>query len=408
MFQLVVSFFILLLAVVLGLAVERDPGYLLISWQQTSIETSLWVGVAAVLVICFVFYIIVRLISHTRNLPDTLQSWGSSRRLAKSQTNTSTGLCSLAEGKWAEAEKYLLKGVKENNSPLMNYLAAARAAQEQGKFGERDQYLEEALEKTPEAKLAIYLTKAQLQINGGELDAALKSLAQLHKEYPQHKFTLNLLQIVFRKQRNWQGLILLLPKLIKYKVLDQLQLENLQRGVYAALLSQSGNADDPAAIYEQWSRTPKAFRTDIDIARTFVQNLIQRGEHKVAFDVLEKALQNGLSSSLLALYAQVKLSNSRKQIKLAESWLQANPNDPDLLLCLGQLHEQYEMLGKAKEYLVKSIKLRPSGVAHLNLAKVCQALNEPEAAMKNYQAALEYGRSSVALHEDGSTARPSE
>ena len=151
------------------------------------------------------------------------------------------------------------------------------------------------------------------------------------------------------------------------------QLENLQRGVYSALLSQAGNADDPAALFEQWSRTPKSLRTDVDIARTFVQNLIQRGEHKTAFDVLEKALRNGLSSSLLALYAQVKLPNPRKQIKLAESWLQKNSEDPDLFLCLGQLNEQYEMLGKAKEYLVKSIKIRPSGVAHLNLAKVVVA-----------------------------------
>ena len=54
--------------------------------------------------------------------------------------------------------------VDYSESPLLHYLAAARAAQLQGRYQERDKYLKAAHEARPEAEFAIGVTQAEFQL----------------------------------------------------------------------------------------------------------------------------------------------------------------------------------------------------------------------------------------------------
>ncbi|WP_399361225.1 heme biosynthesis HemY N-terminal domain-containing protein [Thiohalobacter thiocyanaticus] len=50
------------------------------------------------------------------------------------------GLLALSEGDWPRAEKLLVEHADDSESPLLNYLAAARAAQDQGRMPAANQY----------------------------------------------------------------------------------------------------------------------------------------------------------------------------------------------------------------------------------------------------------------------------
>ena len=60
---LIYSLFVLIVAVGLVTLVEKDPGYVLISYGYTTVETSLWIALFILMVIFFCLYFLLRLLS---------------------------------------------------------------------------------------------------------------------------------------------------------------------------------------------------------------------------------------------------------------------------------------------------------------------------------------------------------
>ena len=110
------------------------------------------------------------------------------------------GYIEVAEGNFAKGEKLLTRGVRESETPLLNYLAAARAAQLQGDLERRDSWLTMAYEQEPGAASAILLTQAELQISNNELEAALATLQQLREMSPRNAEALKLLAELYWMQ----------------------------------------------------------------------------------------------------------------------------------------------------------------------------------------------------------------
>ena len=63
-----------------------------------------------------------------------------------------------------------------------------------------------------------------------------------------------------------------------------------------------------------------------------------------------------------------------------DKWLQQNPQDPDLLLLMGELSYQQQLWGKAKTYLEASLQASNNNVTRLLLAKVLEQSGQSEAA----------------------------
>jgi HemY protein len=55
----------------------------------------------------------------------------------------------MAEGHYNQAEKLMLKGADNSDTPLLNYLSAARVAQARGDDVRRDHYLQKRRKRTP-------------------------------------------------------------------------------------------------------------------------------------------------------------------------------------------------------------------------------------------------------------------
>ena len=65
-------------------------------------------------------------------------------------------MIALAEADWKNAEKLLSSGAAESDTPLMNFLAAAKAAQAQKADARRDNYLRQAHLAEPDAEILTY------------------------------------------------------------------------------------------------------------------------------------------------------------------------------------------------------------------------------------------------------------
>ena len=126
-------FVLILVALLLGIGVvaliETDPGYLLLSYGNYTLESSLWVGLVLLVLATMVLYFVIALIRRLLGGQRSLASWLGSRRSRAAARLTNRGLVSFNEGHWARARRQLLRGARDNDAALGNYLLAARASQ---------------------------------------------------------------------------------------------------------------------------------------------------------------------------------------------------------------------------------------------------------------------------------------
>src|SRR5450755_1309492 len=119
MTRLIIFFGVLLLSVWVGLQMHASPGYVLVSYDEWALETSLWFAIFALIIIVFVLSKLLRLLSFVTSIASRWRNWRLARRRQNAQGLTSKGLRQLAEGDWRSAEKNLIKAASDCEAPLI-------------------------------------------------------------------------------------------------------------------------------------------------------------------------------------------------------------------------------------------------------------------------------------------------
>lgn len=379
---------VLLIAALLGMAVAEDPGYLLIAWRNVSVETSIWVGLAFLLALWLLVALlraVVRLINASSR---RVNPWSRRNRARRASQVTTRGLLEFAEGHWANAQRLLRRAAPHAEQPLINYLAAARAAHEQGEYRESDDLLREAYETTPDADVAIAVTQAQLQISRGQLEQALATLTRVRKEHPRHLYALKLMGQLYLRLEDWERLEQLLPELRRHHLHTETEQLELERRVYGALLVQAGQRAqgvEPGAanpVTGTWERVPRQLRQDPALVETYALQLRAAGAESHAEKVLREALGHAFNDRLVHIYGLVRGSDPARQLATAERWLDGHPHDATLLLALGRLSLRNELWGKARGYLEASYANRRDIQTCAELVRLLEHMDEQAAAQK--------------------------
>jgi len=215
---LLIIWLFLLLGAAVAVMIQQDNGYVLLSYDVWTVEMSLAL-LALILVVGFgVLYFLIRFLVRTWLLPKQVKEWNQRRGIRLSQRSLTRGLLEMSEGNWAVGEKFLTKYAEQSETPLLNYLAAARAAQLQGEHERRDSYIKLAHEHMPSADVAVSLTQAELQLADRQLEQALATLKHLRSVAPKHTYVLRLLSRLYEQLGDWEQLHALLPELRKRKV----------------------------------------------------------------------------------------------------------------------------------------------------------------------------------------------
>jgi HemY protein len=383
--RLIYYFLVLLIAVWVGLKIAADPGYLLVAYQKNTIEMPLWLATVAVLLLFFVLYIALRLISNIRSLSAKIRAWSRQRRVRRAWQRTHRGLIALAAEEWKLAEKDLIRAAPQTDTPIINYLAAARAAQAQHALARRDDYLGKIKTNSKLLELALGLTQAKLQLHEHQYEQALATLQQLQQQAPKHKPLLILLKRLYIRLQDWAALETLLPQFEKYHVFSEKNLLALQVQVYLGLLKTAQQGSDGIELV--WQRVPKSLRQEPQLLTIYVKTLAKKDEDE-AEDLLRRALEKNLDDQLMWQYGLISSTKVDKQLHTAESWLKGYPKHPILLLSLGRLSVKNQLWGKARSYFEASLGVQPQTATYFELAKLLEQLNEPTKAMEYYRQGL--------------------
>lgn len=387
MIRILFAFFVLLAAVFLGIQLNYDPGYILIAINHWTIETTVWVALFALLFLFLLVHFLIQLTYKLLNTPSSITEWNSKRLAHKAQAITRKGLIEYSEGYWQKAKHHLIQALPNTDTPLLNYLTAARAAQKMGDSQLRDHYLREAQQSMPEAKIAVELTQAQLQLANHQWEQALATLRHLQDLAPQHPYVLKLLMNLYEQVRDWNQLIALLPDLKKLHVVSGSQFEQLQQHAYFQAMVDLVKQNQMEALPTFYQNLPKTLTDNPQITAEYASFLIKNHDYEQAEMILKRSLKKHYDPSLIDIYGLISINEN--QLSFAESLLKKNSHSASLYLCLGRLCITQHLWGKAKQYLEKSIEIAPKPNSYFVLGILYEKLNDSTLAYNCFKKGLE-------------------
>ncbi|MDF2395251.1 heme biosynthesis protein HemY [Pseudomonas sp. 3MA1] len=377
----------------LGLAIAEHAGYVLIAYSNFRYESSLWATLALVALIWLVIWGIKLLVELVMVSGGVVNPWSRRNRSRRVQIAIEQGQMDLAEGRWASAQKHLYRAAEAERQPLLYYLGAARAANEQGHYEECDRLLERALTRQPQAELAVALSHAQLQTDRGDTEGALSTLQAMHERHPHSVQVLRQLQRLHQQRGDWSALIRLLPELRKDKVLPASELQELERRAWGENLSLAARREEDQvaglqSLNRAWQQLTSAQRQEPQLVLAYAEQLRQLGAGAEAEETLRTAIKRKYESHLARLYGLVRGSDPSRQLQTAEHWLKEHADDPGLLLTLGRLCLQNSLWGKARDYLESSLRLQRNPETCAELARLLAQLGDTDRSNQLFQEGL--------------------
>lgn len=384
--------FLILLALVaaigIGLFAHDYPGHMVLRLPGWRIETSFSFFVVALLAITIALVIFLRLLTSLWRLPGRAVRWRSDRKRLRGERYMRRGLLALIEGNWKRAEKLLEKGADDSRAPLINYLAAARAAQEQGELERRDNYLRLAHQQSPNADIIIGIAQAELQMNQQQTEQALATLKHLYDRKPDQTHIQQMLVQTYSQVGDWESVLQLLPQLSKAKLMTREARHELELKAYIGLMQRAGTRRHRESLDAVWHDTPRKLRSEPRLLAAYVSECIRIGETSGCEPLLKAALKKQWAPELMELYSQIEDGDPIKQLDFAEKFLNEHPRNATLLLAVGRLSLRSGLWGKAKAYLKESIEAQPLAETYRELADLLRQQGEHIEASRYYQQGL--------------------
>ncbi|MGN5147368.1 heme biosynthesis HemY N-terminal domain-containing protein [Aeromonas veronii] len=383
MIRIIILVAVMVAGLIFGPQASGNKGYVLIALGNYTIESS----VTSAVILAVLFYgallIVEWLLGRVFGLRRKTLGWYGSRRRRKANQQTVAATLAMAEGHYSQAEKLMIKGASNSDTPLLNYLSAAKAAQARGDDARRDQYLQKAQEENPKAELALTLTQTQLQIEQGQYDTALAMLESVYALNPRHPMVLDQLRQVHLARQDWSALCDLIPALHKVGKLTPKQEEELLQQAWSGRLRQAaGSLETLKAV---WQDLPRKLRLEPELLACYGDLLRQLGADSEAATLWLEALRKQPMPQLLARLPKLKLDSYQPLLAL----LQKQQGQPEVDTALAQLYLLAGQLDDAQKLLEQEVERAPSAAAYHALGQLMDKRRLTNKANEYYRQALE-------------------
>jgi len=385
---------LLLLVAAVGLAVglRYHAGNVALLLPPYRVELSASLAALILAALFAVLYAALRAISWTLNLPVRVRRWRARRALTQQQELLERGWINLLEGRYAKAESDMSGVAGQTDVPSRRVLAnlsAARAAHAMQEFARRDLLLaqaREAADADAALKPAVVIVEADMLLDQQRPEAALALLSQLHESGPKHMHSLRLTLRAHRDLGHWAEVLKLARTLSKRNALHPAAATRMIATAAAELLRSASDAATRRAI---WKDLKDDERVLPEVALAGAAVFEADGDEARTRKILETALDARLTPALLQAYARCSPEQIPPRLETAEGWLRHQPNDPDLLQCLGTLCLCGRLWGPAQRYLERSLSERDDPRTHALLASLYDRTDRAVDAVRHWRLATE-------------------
>lgn len=386
-------YLLILLALVFVVSVATvflidEPGYILLQWGVWQLELTL--VLATVLLVSLVILLVVGLevLANVVRIPGRLGRRFRRYRGQKKYVASAKGLQHLLLGEWSKAEKLLNSAVEHVSEPVISYLGAAYAAEQQRQTARREIYLTNARQAENANLVLIDLFECRLQMDRGAFADAIDGLKKVCAQSQKDSIAFAMLAQAYEETSNWESLELLMPHLKKNHGIGRERVSEL-----ALKLTRSRilAAEDSTQLQKIWKNADSSVREDSKILTTYIHKLIELNCYQEVDAVIRRAQSQKWSSELAYLYGLVNTDvKSDRLLETAQRWLKEQPDDPNLLLTAGKLARRVGQLETARDYLEKSIELGGKRDAYRELGGVLEEQQKAIEALAVYRQCVNF------------------
>ena len=387
----------LVMALLLGAAsiwvMQSDSGYILLSFNNTTVEMTVWVGILLYLTATGLGAWLLLLFKWLGDVGG-LRRWWTLRRSQQHGSKTAQGLILFSDHDWKQASTMLLSGADGSSMPDVNLLFAARAAAENNQIDQARMLLEQLKVSHPKAKLLADKTLAEILILEEQLDEAIQLLQPIAASKPGDRGVLRLLSDTYYLMGDWSSLQKLLHDLNYYKAINPSDMKALEQDVYANLLCdfipnpEFTLQEQKDQAGELWELIPRRLHNDAELICSYFDALQQVNDTDRVQLLLVKTINKRWHPELVERFGQLETSAPEKQLLAAEKWLSDHPEDAVLLVALGRICCQLRFWGKARDYFSVALRLQPSADIYLRLADVHAAMGDQIESHNMYKQGL--------------------
>ncbi|MDP6654002.1 MAG: hypothetical protein QGF90_18135, partial [Gammaproteobacteria bacterium] len=167
------------------------------------------------------------------------------------------------------------------------------------------------------------------------------------------------------------------------RALPRAELDTLRQEMHAQRLSQGSDSGSA------WTRLTRRQRKDPVLQAAYARALINSGDGDAAERFLRKCIVRQWNSELVRLYGHARSQQIEEQLRRAEQWAQRHTDDPDLLMTLARLYLENKDRDKARDHLLKAVRLGGSREEYLELGLLLESMGESDKALQCYRRGLQ-------------------
>ena len=382
--------FLFAVAVVLALFATSNAGHITIYFPPYRLDTSLNIFIAVVVVVFFSTLFTWKTLAAILNLPKQAAAYRRKRREARSVAYLSEAIEDIFAGRFSKALKAAEAASANTAMAETAALLAARAAHRLNRFDLRDQWLLKITSN--EKQQARLVAMADMQMDSSDADGALATIEQLQKGGARQLFVQRIALRANQHLKRWEEVLRLTHTLAKREALHPVLVQKNVQEAVAKLVQQK--ATDHEALLRIWKSLPKEDRKVSRVVLVMANGLFAAGKQDLAKELIEESLDQEWDQSLIDIYPDCVIpgQNALAQIQKIEAWMMKYPGELALSLALARICISQKLWGKAKsslQGLLHDVKAKPvmRADAHMCLAGLHEALDEPEQAAEQYKLA---------------------
>jgi HemY protein len=293
----------------------------------------------------------------------------------------------LAEGEAGAAREALIGAAEHAELPLVNYLAAARAAADAGDWAACDSLIDRAAGAAPGAALGARLEGVAIREQRGLIGECRATLEALRTDAPRHARVLQALAECYRSLGDWSALAGLVPELERHKAIGEDRARPFARAAALGRMGELG-AD---ALLAHWAGVPRRVQTDGEVVRAFANAARRAGVPDAAEEALRRAIEQRWDSELVELYGRLASAAPAPRRKHVDTWLAGHADDAALWLASGRIALSEHDWTKAREHFETSLKRAAGAPVYGELGRLCHALGERDRGAEYLLRCVELG-----------------
>lgn len=371
---------ILIVGIAVGPMLAGQQGSVLIQTNDYDIKMSvigLIIIIALLFIILFCIEWILRRIFSTSS---RTKGWFIGRKSTRANKQTRAALLKLTEGDFSQVEKLLTSNADHAEQPVVNYLLAAEAAQQNGDTKHINAYLSRAAELANTDQLPVDITRVRIQLAQGAYHAARHGIDQLLNDAPRHPEVLRLAQQAYLKTGGYASLLEIIPSIERAKLYDEDTLETLRTQAYVGLMNQAMSDGGSEGLSQWWKEQPRKVRNNHALQIELADHFIACDDNEQAQKIILDSLKHQYDEKLIRLMPKLKSGNPEPLEKELRLQINEHGATPLLNSTLGQLLIQHGEWEQANHVLLEAIKQRPDPQDYALLAETFDRLNRPQDA----------------------------